>query len=214
MYLPQVLSTTGLILRSGASHYCDHVEIFALLVGALAHDLGHPGLTNDHFIKIRHQIAMVYNDQNPLENLHSCLLTRVLCQPGANVAETLTTEEFVKFRKCCIQAILNTSMSVHADLVGQLQDLLPLGGAGAHLPEVAGPEALARKSLMQKCIVRAADLANAVQPWGIYLQWAERRRTSREFFCCFSAHQIGGGRVVGIIFAVCCPTGSVCDLCG
>ncbi|KAL8450803.1 hypothetical protein Emed_002260 [Eimeria media] len=56
----------------------DPVEKAALAVAALAHDVGHPGRTNQFFVMCFDPLAIIYNDNAPLENFHSCLCFRIL----------------------------------------------------------------------------------------------------------------------------------------
>ena len=56
----------------------NELEVFSLLVGALAHDVGHPGLNNVYLVKAKHPLAITYNDKSPLENMHCVVLYEVL----------------------------------------------------------------------------------------------------------------------------------------
>ena len=48
------------------------LEAFATLVAALGHDVGHEGLTNDFYIKSRHELAVRYNDVRKQRAESSC----------------------------------------------------------------------------------------------------------------------------------------------
>jgi hypothetical protein len=37
----------------------------ALLVGSLAHDVGHPGVNNVYLVKAKHELALQHNDRSP-----------------------------------------------------------------------------------------------------------------------------------------------------
>merc|ERR1712057_43977 len=56
------------------------LDVFAVMVAALAHDVGHLGLTNAFLVANRHELAITYNDQSVLENRHISLLYNVLLQ--------------------------------------------------------------------------------------------------------------------------------------
>jgi len=51
----------GLLIQGGGNRYLSHVEVFALMAGALAHDMGHKGLNNGYYQKTPDsQIAKQY----------------------------------------------------------------------------------------------------------------------------------------------------------
>ncbi len=41
----------------------ERLEIAALLITAVIHDLDHPGRTNPHLCNTRHNLAILYNDR-------------------------------------------------------------------------------------------------------------------------------------------------------
>ena len=47
----------------------ERVEIAALLISAVIHDLDHPARTNPHLCNTRHELALLYNDRY---NYHVC----------------------------------------------------------------------------------------------------------------------------------------------
>lgn len=100
-------------------------------IAAAAHDVGHFGRSNRYHIKRHDAIAVLYNDNSPLENMHCAIAFFVLRQPHAAFlqkpqAETpdegsgadagtsyLVDEEFTFFRRIVIDAVLSTDMAVH-----------------------------------------------------------------------------------------------------
>ena len=54
----------------------ERIEIAALLISAVIHDLDHPARTNPHLCNIKHDLAMLYNDrcQCPMLNTFSSVL--------------------------------------------------------------------------------------------------------------------------------------------
>ena len=67
-----------LLMLSRLSAVFTPLEIFSTLIGALAHDVGHPGLNNLFLIKSKHPLALAHNDKSPLENMHCVALYEVL----------------------------------------------------------------------------------------------------------------------------------------
>ena len=58
---------------------------FSVLLGALVHDLGHPGVTNAFLITTDNGLALQYNDQHVLEMYHVAEAFRVLRKPGSDM---------------------------------------------------------------------------------------------------------------------------------
>jgi hypothetical protein len=79
----------------------DH-ERFALLVSAIAHDVGHPGVNNAFLINIKDELAMRYNDISVLENHHSATLFKVLELPQCQILNSFSATEKRKLRQTMI----------------------------------------------------------------------------------------------------------------
>ncbi|KAJ8514629.1 hypothetical protein ONZ45_g7860 [Pleurotus djamor] len=58
------------------------VELFAVYVAAIGHDVGHPGLTNVFMKNARAPLSLVFDNKSALEHLHYQLLLRVMRQHG------------------------------------------------------------------------------------------------------------------------------------
>jgi high affinity cAMP-specific and IBMX-insensitive 3',5'-cyclic phosphodiesterase 8 len=41
----------------------ERIEIAALLISAVIHDLDHPARTNPHLCNTKHELALLYNDR-------------------------------------------------------------------------------------------------------------------------------------------------------
>jgi len=67
-----------LLMLSRLNELFNPLEIFSTLIGALAHDVGHPGLNNLFLVKSKHPLALTYNDKSPLENMHASVLYEVV----------------------------------------------------------------------------------------------------------------------------------------
>jgi hypothetical protein len=78
-----------IIRKTHIRDYFDDVDILSCLIGALGHDLDHPGVSNIYFVKLRHPIALKFNDQGVLENYHAYLLTKLLSDPKNDIISGL-----------------------------------------------------------------------------------------------------------------------------
>ena len=73
IHVASVLQMTHMLLCHGGllkSHAFSGSLHLASYWSAVVHDFEHGGLNNDFLIKTGHPIALVYNDQSPLENHH------------------------------------------------------------------------------------------------------------------------------------------------
>eukprot|EP00929_Paragymnodinium_shiwhaense_P089005 TRINITY_DN49278_c0_g1_i2.p1 TRINITY_DN49278_c0_g1~~TRINITY_DN49278_c0_g1_i2.p1 ORF type:complete len:886 (+),score=216.87 TRINITY_DN49278_c0_g1_i2:176-2833(+) len=105
------------------AQYFSPLEQFGMLIAAIAHDVGHPGVNNIFLSETSHDLAMTYNDKSPLENMHASLLYKIVCTPETNIFVKLSKDQFKESRKNIIEAILHTDMTNHAPMVKELQML-------------------------------------------------------------------------------------------
>eukprot|EP00921_Rhytidocystis_pertsovi_P016116 GHVQ01025448.1.p1 GENE.GHVQ01025448.1~~GHVQ01025448.1.p1 ORF type:complete len:613 (-),score=51.49 GHVQ01025448.1:236-2074(-) len=164
-----VMACAAIIISDpSAMEYFSTIEAFSLLVASLAHDVGHPGLNNDYFIKANRPSAIHYNDQAVLENTHTSILFEMLKVNEQNITSSLTEQQYIEFRRTCISCILATDMKAHFDLASQLQNM-------ASKPR--SPKEPTNRSIIHRAIIHAGDLSNTVIPTPIYEMWAERVAT-------------------------------------
>ncbi|KAL8269907.1 hypothetical protein Esti_006171 [Eimeria stiedai] len=101
--------------------HMDPVEKAALAVAALAHDVGHPGRTNQFFVMCFDPLAIIYNDNAPLENFHSCLCFRILERKSCNMFFLLSVGAFRFVRAKIIECILSTDMKQHFEAISKFR---------------------------------------------------------------------------------------------
>lgn len=177
-----------------AESFLSEVEQFSLLIAAVAHDLGHPGVNNSFLLEVGHELALQYNDCSPLENMHCAKLYTLVGNQSANVFSTLTREDYRESRKTCIEAILHTDMMMHQAMIKDLEMLFQmhsevfktwngLKGDGqasgirastssGHDPELeifAMPE---HKTKLLDMLLHSADVSNPCREWEVTEAWA------------------------------------------
>ena len=81
------------------------------------HDYAHKGLTNDFIISTRDPLALLYNDQSPMENHHLCASFEIIHCHGIIQHLDKATQQTI--RKRIIDLILSTDMSKHLGLVSK-----------------------------------------------------------------------------------------------
>jgi len=89
-------------------------NLLTLLVSAICHDIGHPGLNNNFHINSYSDYAVIYNDKSVLESYHASESMRIILNPLSNIFSNFDKTEFKVIRRNFIEAILSTDMMFHA----------------------------------------------------------------------------------------------------
>lgn len=96
----------GLIWITNLKSLFQPLEILALIVSAISHDLAHDGYNNSFQINAGTHLALIYNDYSPLEMYHCAVGFNILNKSNCNILSSLTKESFRKFREYMIQYVL------------------------------------------------------------------------------------------------------------
>jgi hypothetical protein len=112
-----------LMLSSNVHKACSTLEIFSILVAAIGHDVGHPGVNNVFLIKTKHKFALKHNDKSPLENMHCTVLYGILGKSESNIFSGLTDSQWRESRNIIITAILGTDMAHHGEAIKNVKVL-------------------------------------------------------------------------------------------
>ncbi|KKY19100.1 putative camp-specific 3cyclic phosphodiesterase 7b [Diplodia seriata] len=132
-------------------------DALTLLISAIGHDVGHPGVNNAFLVALNAPLAQLYNDRSVLESFHCAAYSQILRRywPAAF--------EDVAMRKLMINSILATDMGLHfkymADL-GNLQEKLAHnnGGIDGWSPKVLEEY----RDLICGLLIKCADISNVV----------------------------------------------------
>ena len=161
------------------------IERMSLMVAALAHDLGHPGINNAFLVNTRDSLATTYNDISVLENSHAAKMYEMIAgDEEKNIFRNLPdSKTWFEIRKLIIDMILHTDMTGHFSMVSKLQVFLELHG-DTPKSEENYPDALFIKpedrSMILGLILHAADVSNPTKHWEYFQKWTHR--VCQEFF--------------------------------
>jgi hypothetical protein len=168
---------------------------FALLVSALAHDIGHQGNTNPFLVATHHDFAVRYNDSAPLENMHVAKLFELSRQPQQNIFVGFKQQQYRDVRQVCVEAILHTDPQKHCSIVKEVQVAYD---ARTELFELAEwdfvhdeedfptPDVLdyyksgEAQRLLKITLLHFADVSNPFKCWDLCEMWAGL--ITQEFF--------------------------------
>jgi hypothetical protein len=99
-------------------------DVFAFVLSALVHDIGHPGLNNLFQINSMSEVALIYNDKSVLESFHIAEAFKILRRDDCNILSKFDTTEFKTLRKRMIETILATDMVFHAKVQSLVKNRL------------------------------------------------------------------------------------------
>jgi len=172
--------TFRILTLSHLTHILSTLEVLALLLAALAHDVGHLGVNNGFLVKSMHELALRYNDRSPLENLHCSILYDVLGREGCNVLKALTTAEAREARKLILSVILATDMAHHFDYINRTQLFLEVNGEDSmafSTGEVPTMRCMAEdknRTFIMELVLHCADVSNPFRPAQLSFKWADK----------------------------------------
>ena len=166
-------------LNSNIEEICETnvLDLLGMMVSAMGHDLGHPGLNNNFHINDNSDLAITYNDVSVLENYHSSFLFKILRKEENNIIEKFSTHNYKTLRKRMISQILATDMANHGEVIssirskintwkesGQSRFILLSGNEKTKFDE--------QQSLLNY-IIHMADLGHNCKKFNISLQWVK-----------------------------------------
>ncbi|PLW46040.1 hypothetical protein PCASD_03520 [Puccinia coronata f. sp. avenae] len=152
--------------RAGA--LLDEMTVWALLLAAAGHDVGHPGLSNAFMVNARTPIAYVFSDGAVLENFHRITFTRMLRDHGFGKV----VDGHVGFRQVLVGAVLATDMGRHFPIVEELKRLASKWATSPEDDPNNTTDQLAAKVLITAGLIKCGDISNSTRPHHISLTWS------------------------------------------
>lgn len=101
--------------------FLEDIDVLALMIGALGHDIDHSGMNNVYYTKTKHPMARAVNDSSVLENYHGYMLFQILSKEENGVLAALSPAEMARFKKATFELILGTDMAKHFSICSAFQ---------------------------------------------------------------------------------------------
>lgn len=142
--------------------YLNPIQTLALLVAALGHDVGHPGVTNAFMIKYHTPTLLMVNERLVLELYHTLVfINKILACYWPLLLATETTDKLT-VRQMVTQLILATDMAEHFEYIAKLNTLKhERFDHDGH-----------KVKLLLLLLIKCADISNVTRPLRVSLQWA------------------------------------------
>lgn len=147
------------------------LQSLGLLVAALGHDVGHPGVTNAFMIKHAAPTSQLFGERSVLELFHASVFTNKILSinwPSLLLVET-NPESSLYLKHLIIDSILATDMAEHFEYIHKLKEYQSNDGVQTN----------AKVKLISSLLIKCADISNVTRPVRVSSQWA--LVLSREF---------------------------------
>lgn len=131
-------------------------EALTLLITAIGHDVGHPGVNNGFLVTLNAPLAQLYNDRSVLESFHCAAFSQILRRHWPSAFEDR------KMRGLMISSILATDMGLHFDYMKRLADLKEKLAANGSTEGWNSRMVEEQKGLACALLIKCADICNVV----------------------------------------------------
>jgi hypothetical protein len=138
--------------------YLQDIELFALLVAAISHDVDHQGLNNAFHVKARTPIGMLYEDRPVMEMHHLATSIRLLEMSDHNIVEGIdSASDRSHFFEFFIKIILATDMDKHFAYIKEFEEV----------SKDFDKRNERHRLLLAQIVLKAGNVANTTRPFDV-----------------------------------------------
>ncbi|KAI3376643.1 hypothetical protein L3Q82_017077 [Scortum barcoo] len=160
------------LLKSGRlQNNLSDVEVLALMIATLSHDLDHRGVNNSYIQRSDHPLAQLYC-HSTMEHHHFDHCLMILNSPGNQILSGLSLDEYKATLKMIERAILATDLALYMKRRGEFFELTK------NSQFVWEDEQ--HRDLLRSMLMTACDISAITKPWPVQKRIAELVAT--EFF--------------------------------
>ena len=146
--------------------HLNHLQTLGLLVAALGHDVGHPGVTNAFMIKYSSPTSLIYNERSVLESFHSSVfINKILVINWPSLLAVFTegkAQSELSLKEIISSSILATDMAEHFEYIHKLNVL----------KKEDFTHDKGKVKLICSLLIKCADISNVTRPLRVSSQWA------------------------------------------
>jgi len=141
------------------------LELFALLVSSICHDMGHNGRSGIYNQKAQTPLAILYKDQPVMETFHCSATISLLSQPSCNILSNMDSGLLKEFWSLTFDLILATDSAQHSRLIDEMQ--LKLNQSFQY--DISQP---LNRVLLLKLVLKCGLITNVARPFEITQPWS------------------------------------------
>ena len=139
------------------------LEIMASLIGAVTHDLDHPGVNQPFLIATSNHLAALYENTSVLENHH--WRSAVGCLLESGVAEQIQDIR-PELEKQISSLILATDITRQQEFINQFREYLSTDTLDMRNKD--------HRHFILQIALKCADISNPCRPWDISKKWSQK----------------------------------------
>jgi hypothetical protein len=178
--VPMNSTTTIKVQDSPLKSLLEPLDIFALLMASIGHDVGHPGVNNHFMVTTSTPLAILYNDKSVLESFHTMSFFHLVKEHCfSQLTDLRSNPNYAIFRKIVVNSILATDMSMHDEYVEKIK----LQATRIKENQIDWNDKSTRekeKILLCSALIKCADISNCARPFEPAKRWAQT--LAEEFF--------------------------------
>ena len=151
----------------------NYLDILSLGLASIAHDLAHPGYSNDFLIRSSNNIAINYNDIHVLENYHISQMFQIISnnkETNTNIFDNLQLEDYRLVRKRIIDLILATDMQNHAKVCSLMKNFTIKNNDDNNKNNSINYSMIEQQEVMN-FLVHTADISHCSKDFEISFKW-------------------------------------------
>uniref|UniRef100_A0A8C9Z8A3 Phosphodiesterase n=1 Tax=Sander lucioperca TaxID=283035 RepID=A0A8C9Z8A3_SANLU len=156
----------------GLSNYLEEIEILALFVSCMCHDLDHRGTNNSFQVASQSVLAALYSSEGSvMERHHFAQAIAILNTHGCNIFEKFNRKDYTRMLDLIRDIILATDLAHHLRIFKDLQKMADDG---------YNPKNSAHRSMLLCLLMTSCDLSDQTKGWKTTRKIAEL--IYKEFF--------------------------------
>lgn len=141
------------------------LELLAILVAGICHDIGHHGKSSHLQQKMSVPFSILFKDQPIMETFHCSTAIHTIGKPGCNILASMDPNQIHEFWVLFIDAILATEESQAKKIVRDVEEAIGNDS-------VMSLENSQQKAKLLRIILKAGDFCDTTKPFDISTTWS------------------------------------------
>ena len=150
-----------LISQSNIQSHFSPLEITALIISSICHDVNHEGFNTIYNQKSEIPLSILYKDRSILESYHCSIAIQILTKDDTNLFQNLDEDDYILIWNLIIELILSTDMTFHFKILNNIK-----------FKEINLKDFNIKLQILQ-LLLKTADISNVCRPFKITEKWVD-----------------------------------------